>query len=49
MRTPDMADILDQSEVDALLEAVKKGNVVTGEGGPAAGGEEIQQYDFKRP
>ncbi len=45
-----MPDILEQSEVDALLEAVQKGKVATGEQGedaPPAGA--IQQYDFKRP
>ena len=46
-----MPDILDQSEVDALLEAVKKGSVVTSAAAPAARTESphVQHYDFKRP
>jgi flagellar motor switch protein FliM len=47
-----MPDILDQSEVDALLEAVKKGSVATGTGEAAAprrDASSIQHYDFKRP
>jgi flagellar motor switch protein FliM len=47
-----MPDILDQSEVDALLEAVKKGSVVTGAAAPAAvrsDSPHVQHYDFKRP
>jgi flagellar motor switch protein FliM len=46
-----MPDILDQSEVDALLEAVKKGSIATGFGEAGAGRMEaqVQRYDFKRP
>ena len=48
-----MADVLDQSEVDALLAAVEAGGVETAEeevvarGGPAV--KDIHSYDFKRP
>jgi flagellar motor switch protein FliM len=47
-----MPDILDQSEVDALLEAVKKGSVDTGTGEVSPvkpEGIQVQHYDFKRP
>lgn len=46
-----MADILDQSEVDALLEAVKKGSVATASADSASrmGGDTVNSYDFKRP
>ncbi len=53
-----MADVLDQSEVDALLAAVDSGqvpaggtSVISGEGGgfaPAVS-QDVQIYDFKRP
>ncbi|MFQ5590681.1 MAG: flagellar motor switch protein FliM [Phycisphaerae bacterium] len=48
-----MADVLDQSEVDALLAAVESGGVETGgeEGAnrPRDAKKEIHFYDFKRP
>ena len=49
-----MADILDQSEVDALLNAVNTGDVDTDSPEIAVGGETVQPrdvslYDFKRP
>ena len=50
-----MADVLDQSEVDALLAAVSDGNLddATLAGGPARGEaavqKEVRTYDFKRP
>ena len=48
-----MADVLDQSEVDALLAAVESGGVESAtediSGGDAGGRKEIQSYDFKRP
>jgi len=52
-----MADVLDQDEVDALLQAVAGGDLAEGsEGGLDAGGTEseekqvdIHTYDFKRP
>jgi flagellar motor switch protein FliM len=50
-----MADILDQSEVDALLNAVSTGEVdVTalgdgGSGGAVEAPQEVSVYDFKRP
>jgi len=45
-----MPDILDQDEVDALLQAVKKGNVPAGEGGASASAGPVEgEYDFKRP
>jgi len=54
-----MADVLDQSEVDALLAAVDSGDVEAGEthasvrifsrGGRAQGDVEVRPYDFKRP
>ena len=50
-----MADVLDQSEVDALLAAVSDGNLddATLAGGSARGGADVQKeirtYDFKRP
>lgn len=49
-----MADVLDQSEVDALLAAVEDGDVDTPESSGAAGAVQIPQrevhtYDFKRP
>lgn len=49
-----MADILDQSEVDALLNAVSSGSVETDDsnmsGGPAEPDtRDISVYDFKRP
>ena len=53
-----MADVLDQDEVDALLNAVAGGQLDVGEGGDGSGdfaqgaGEkqpEISNYDFKRP
>lgn len=48
-----MADILDQSEVDALLNAVSSGDVDEGAAQNAAGGAEshksVSVYDFKRP
>lgn len=48
-----MADILDQSEVDALLAAVSGGDGPTSTGGrtgPAAGiPRDVSLYDFKRP
>ncbi len=47
-----MADVLDQSEVDALLAAVAEGGVDGGMAEPdfAAGGRsDVQAYDFKRP
>lgn len=52
-----MADVLDQSEVDALLEAVASGDVVEGEQRPQIFSRfrrnlesvEIRGYDFKRP
>ena len=49
-----MADVLDQSEIDALLAAVEGGNVQQ-EGVPGPGRSEadrqrdVQTYDFKRP
>jgi len=52
-----MADVLDQEEIDALLQAVAGGELQDGEEAPAAGGggtaegppAEIRTYDFKRP
>jgi len=53
-----LADVLEQSEVDALLAAVDSGQVgnepapqVFGGGGKPAGGDhvDVQTYDFKRP
>ena len=48
-----MADVLDQSEVDALLAAVESGDVETGVGdvGPRASTvtKDVRSYDFKRP
>ena len=53
-----MADVLDQSEVDALLAAVDSGSVTTAGGKPKAHevfsshgptNVEVQTYDFKRP
>lgn len=53
-----MADVLDQSEVDALLRAVADGDIGSddsgSDGGSGGGGEsapqrEIHTYDFKRP
>ncbi|MCK5271263.1 MAG: hypothetical protein KAJ52_01755, partial [Sedimentisphaerales bacterium] len=53
-----MADVLDQDEVDALLNAVAGGqlDVADGEGGSGASAQgtdekqpEINNYDFKRP
>lgn len=51
-----MSDVLDQSEVDALLAAVDTGQVsqapaanVFRSAGPAAAQAEVQVYDFKRP
>ncbi len=51
-----MADILDQNEIDALLDAVESGEVPAGQpGGGAAGSSsegdsaEYPLYDFKRP
>ncbi len=50
-----MADILDQSEVDALLNAVASGDVETsaarlpGKNGGAVAPKDIMVYDFKRP
>jgi flagellar motor switch protein FliM len=50
-----MADILDQSEVDALLNAVSSGDVDTAPGGgttragQAAPQKDVSVYDFKRP
>jgi flagellar motor switch protein FliM len=48
-----LTDVLDQTEVDALLAAVESGNVeVGGESTPAHGfltAKEIHPYDFKRP
>ncbi|UCE59580.1 MAG: flagellar motor switch protein FliM [Phycisphaerales bacterium] len=48
-----MADVLDQSEVDALLAAVERGGVETageGVGGRATrAARETHSYDFKRP
>jgi len=49
-----LADVLDQSEVDALLAAVEDGDVDTPESSGAAGAVQIPQrevhtYDFKRP
>ncbi len=50
-----MADVLDQSEVDALLAAVDSGQLETGTAalidGPSFGpaDKQIEDYDFKRP
>jgi len=49
-----MADILDQSEVDALLNAVSTGDVDSAQSGMAGGDgaaeeREVSLYDFKRP
>jgi flagellar motor switch protein FliM len=48
-----MADVLDQSEVDALLAAVDSGQMAVGaKAAPAsasAGGPPVEEYDFKRP
>jgi len=51
-----VADVLDQSEVDALLNAVSSGEVATEAGDHSGVGEEdssasveIRTYDFKRP
>ncbi len=47
-----MADILDQSEVDALLAAVETGGVETAEATPTRAdrsSKEVHCYDFKRP
>lgn len=53
-----MADVLDQSEVDALLQAVAEGEVGSGSSGAAAEAavdgvtgkkSEVRSYDFKRP
>jgi flagellar motor switch protein FliM len=49
-----MADVLDQSEVDALLAAVDTSQAVTGSAPQAfsngpANAAEVQVYDFKRP
>ena len=46
-----MADVLDQSEVDALLSAVESGGVETAEklASRVATTKEIHTYDFKRP
>ncbi len=47
-----MADVLDQSEVDALLAAVEAGGVETTvdkTGKSARATKEVQAYDFKRP
>lgn len=50
-----MADILDQSEVDALLNAVSTGEVdvsrpaAAGSGGAAEAPKDVSVYDFKRP
>ncbi|MFO0974373.1 MAG: flagellar motor switch protein FliM [Phycisphaerae bacterium] len=46
-----MADVLDQSEVDALLSAVAEGTFDSGPvvAGSAAAAKDIHNYDFKRP
>jgi len=49
-----MADVLDQTEVDALLAAVEAGNVSQDQGAAYARSEaerqrDVQTYDFKRP
>lgn len=48
-----MADMLDQSEVDALLSAVAEGTLESDgfgdEGGPRVVQKDIKSYDFKRP
>ena len=48
-----MADVLDQSEVDALLAAVESGGVETAVDAVGArtlrGAKEVHTYDFKRP
>jgi flagellar motor switch protein FliM len=48
-----VADVLDQSEVDALLAAVESGGIETAAEGTgirtSRGTREIQPYDFKRP
>ena len=52
-----MADVLDQSEVDALLAAVEAGGVETAEPAPGQPGrpappearKDVESYDFKRP
>jgi len=48
-----MADVLDQSEVDALLAAVESGGVETASEDvavrPSRSNKEIHSYDFKRP
>lgn len=45
-----MAEVLDQSEVDALLAAVDSGQVTAaGEVSRPADVKQIQEYDFKRP
>ena len=48
-----MADVLDQSEVDALLSAVDSGGGDTGEpevfARSRAKQQEVRTYDFKRP
>ncbi|HVP09971.1 MAG TPA: flagellar motor switch protein FliM [Phycisphaerae bacterium] len=50
-----MADILDQSEVDALLNAVSSGDVDSAEAGaagapgPSVAQRDVSVYDFKRP
>ena len=48
-----MAEVLDQSEVDALLAAVEAGEVEADTESvgarPAPWGREVQLYDFKRP
>ena len=48
-----MADVLDQSEVDALLAAVESGSVESGAeeipGGDTRAEKEVHSYDFKRP
>src|SRR5690606_2834502 len=47
-----MADILDQSEVDALLNAVSAGAVATVDASEAGSRDtplEVGDYDFKRP
>jgi flagellar motor switch protein FliM len=54
-----MAEVLDQDEIDALLNAVSGGEVATGGGGGGGSGAgeggrdekhaEVRSYDFKRP
>ncbi|MBN2212241.1 MAG: flagellar motor switch protein FliM [Sedimentisphaerales bacterium] len=51
-----MADVLDQNEIDALLQAVAGGELESGGGDAAGGGPEgikpqveVRTYDFKRP